>query len=403
MSDIEERLARLRPRPAPEEILRRAQGGATARRTLGWKEIPMTIAASALMALLVTVMWPQDPAKDKPAPAATQDDWMDGDMTKAEVDRIVGREAGHPPTLQKWLHELGSDDPTTRDAAQRELEKVLDLAIHDLREMKDAPDAEVRARVEKLIEAYGRRPKLAPAVARARKEGKPPAEWTSLFKRPFSGEIDWPKHLAAALDGDATAMGDVRAVGWHCAGALADAAQAGSAERRLAGRLLLREICAPLFEKRTRVTIDARPDNDAYGTSAYSFLFASQDADVHNNMVDLVYNGCGTLHFNPYGGAKNRIASLGEVDYAGVREAPEKGWLKDCVRPKQGHVYVFEGALATSVAMKKFAVKFVVVEVAAERVTIEWTPLGEMPKAPRMAGGGRAGTMGQCGGAHGER
>lgn len=150
-------------------------------------------------------------------------------------------------------------------------------------------------------------------------------------------------------------------------------------------------------EKRTKVVLEKRAGGE-YANSAYSFFLASRGAEVHRNMVDLFYGNCGLLHFNAYGGSGNRVARLGEVDYASVRKVPREGWLKGSVRPLARHVYVFDGGLATPEGTEKYAVKFVVTAVAPDSVTIEWTPLGEMPKPPGLAARmARAETAGLCG------
>ncbi|MGH7150198.1 MAG: hypothetical protein ACREIU_05855, partial [Planctomycetota bacterium] len=72
-------------------------------------------------------------------------------------------------------------------------------------------------------------------------------------------------------------------------------------------------------QKRTKVVLEKRSAGE-YGNSAYSYFFASRDAAAHLNYADLLFNNCGLLHFNVYPDAKNRLASLGKVDFAGVRK-----------------------------------------------------------------------------------
>ena len=59
------------------------------------------------------------------------------------------------------------------------------------------------------------------------------------------------------------------------------------------------------------LVLTRRANNNAYGTSAFSFRTATQDLAVHRNHVDLVFNGCGLLHFNPVGGMRSRVCDLG--------------------------------------------------------------------------------------------
>ncbi len=150
-------------------------------------------------------------------------------------------------------------------------------------------------------------------------------------------------------------------------------------------------------QKKTKVVLEKRSGGE-YGNSAYSFLFASRDAAVHRNYADLLLNNCGRLHFNVYGAARDRLASLGKVPFASVRKVPAEGWLKSPARPVVGNVYVFEGGDGMPDATGKVAVRFVVTAVAPDSVTIEWAPLGDMPKPPcRTTGTGAAGTTGKCG------
>ncbi|HET6202306.1 MAG TPA: hypothetical protein VFI25_05825 [Planctomycetota bacterium] len=150
-------------------------------------------------------------------------------------------------------------------------------------------------------------------------------------------------------------------------------------------------------EKRTKVVLTKRA-TQPYENSGYSFFFASRDPKVHRNYVDLLYGNCGLLHFNAYGGSRNRVASLGDVEYASVHAVPDHGWFKTSVRPRKGQVYVFDGGLPTPDGIEKYAVKFVITDLDSKSLTIEWTPLGEMPRAPgRTTRMGDAGAAGLCG------
>ncbi len=142
------------------------------------------------------------------------------------------------------------------------------------------------------------------------------------------------------------------------------------------------------------IVLTRRANNNAYGTSAYSFRTASQDVTEHRNYVDLVYNGCGSLHFNPCGGMRSEVADLGalalddEIDLEG-----DHNWADQFLIPQAGHLYLHkirsEGQTMT--------VKFRVDEVQPDKVSISWAAIKEVSGAPPA---GMAGTMGQCGGPH---
>ncbi|HKB15108.1 MAG TPA: hypothetical protein VKF62_03535 [Planctomycetota bacterium] len=154
---------------------------------------------------------------------------------------------------------------------------------------------------------------------------------------------------------------------------------------------------AAALQKKTKVVLQKRTGDD-YGNAGYSFLFSSRDPAVHRNYVDLLLNSCGLLHFNPYTSCRNRVASLGKVEFAGVKKLPTEGWLKTSVRPVEGSVYVFEGGISIPEITAKYAVKFVVTEVKVDSVTIEWAPLGDMPKAPgEKSRTAPVTAMGRCG------
>ena len=154
-------------------------------------------------------------------------------------------------------------------------------------------------------------------------------------------------------------------------------------------------VAAP--QKRTKVVLEKRSGGD-YGNAGYSFLFVTRDPAVHRNYVDLLLNSCGLLHFSTYSGTKNRVASLGKVDFGKVKKVPAEGWLKNSVRPVEGSVYVFEGGIAIPEITASYAVKFVVTEVKIDSVSIEWAPLGDMPKPPsEKTRTAAVGAMGKCG------
>lgn len=145
---------------------------------------------------------------------------------------------------------------------------------------------------------------------------------------------------------------------------------------------------APPAEKAARVTLVKRSDNDAYGKSAYSFRYASQDARDHKNAVDLIFNGCGNLHIAE-GGGTNRIVKTSVTKLSRVEEIPEAGWSSKCFSPEKGAVYVMQ----IEDSLQRFTIKLRVVDAKKDKVVIEWLPLRVLPAQER-------GTLGQCGGPH---
>ena len=136
----------------------------------------------------------------------------------------------------------------------------------------------------------------------------------------------------------------------------------------------------------TKVTLKKRADNGPYGSSAYSFRYASQELDTHRNDVDLVYNGCGQLHI---GGSKSRIVRVDAKKLADVEEIPKDGWRTSCITPEEGAVYLLE----VEDEHTKAAFKFVLTDVSEKAVKLEWAPFRDPHR-------GQAGTNAQCGGPH---
>jgi len=150
--------------------------------------------------------------------------------------------------------------------------------------------------------------------------------------------------------------------------------------------------------KSSSVVLTRRSDNGAYGTSAFSFRKDSQDVGEHRNYVDLVYNGCGLLHFNPCAGMDSRVADLGENDLGvKVEDDKERFWAEKAFPPEEGHVYLHK----VKCHNQTMTVKFRVNELSHDEIKIDWTIVKEL-SGPERAGG-MAGTMGQCGGAHAGR
>jgi hypothetical protein len=163
--------------------------------------------------------------------------------------------------------------------------------------------------------------------------------------------------------------------------------------RRTTACLLLASLLGIAFiqqpqqgEPVTKVALTKRLDNGAYKTSAYSFRYASQDLAVHKNHVDIVYNGCGSVHVSAHGGSKNTIARAEGKTLRDVKTAPTQGWQEKLV-PEKGACYV----LSIDTDECKMRVKLLVTDVSDKAVKFEWAQLPPQSEA---------GTLGQCGGPH---
>lgn len=149
-------------------------------------------------------------------------------------------------------------------------------------------------------------------------------------------------------------------------------------------------------QEKSDFTLKLRQDNGAYRGSEFSFRTNSQDIEKHQNYVDLIYNGCGTLHFNPVGQMANRVADLGEMEFA---DAPKKivgdeDWHQISIEPQEGHVYT----QIINAQGQKMLVQFRVDKVEQDSLAISWRTIEKLKG--RLGNRGRAGTMGQCGGQH---
>jgi len=139
----------------------------------------------------------------------------------------------------------------------------------------------------------------------------------------------------------------------------------------------------------SKLTLARRTDNAAYGRSAYSFRYATQDAAVHRNHIDLLYNGCGRLHVTAAPNSKNRIAKIAGKALRDVADLPTDGWQSQCIAPEKGALYVLDlddGELRSRVTL-------LVTDVSDKEVKLEWTPFRGRPD-------GDAATLGICGGPH---
>lgn len=149
--------------------------------------------------------------------------------------------------------------------------------------------------------------------------------------------------------------------------------------------------------KTHQVVLTRRTDNGAYGTSAFSFRKDTQDVAVHRNYVDLVFNGCGHLHFNPVSGTESRVADLGESEDLDVEYDEDKDhtWATQSFPPEEGHVYLHK----VKCLGQTMIVKYHITEVSRDQIKLNWQVVRELDGTDRT-GGGMGGTMGQCGGPH---
>lgn len=153
-----------------------------------------------------------------------------------------------------------------------------------------------------------------------------------------------------------------------------------------------------------KVILTRRANNGPYGTTAYSFRHQTQELNLHRNNVDIVFNGCGQLHINPHAGLQGGISDLGnveleKVELADLKKVPGQSWRRFCLPPIDGHVYLHEGRYLN----QRFVIAFKIKVIKPDRLELQWRSLGPQIVEDvkyRYVG---AGTMGQCGGAHGQR
>ena len=151
--------------------------------------------------------------------------------------------------------------------------------------------------------------------------------------------------------------------------------------------------------KSNSVVLTRRANNNAYGTSAFSFRKDSQDIAEHRNYVDLVFNGCGHFHFNPVPtDMQSRVADLGEqldmeIDYD-ESEDKDRFWAEQSFPPQEGHVYLH----MIKCKDQTMTVMYRINEVSSDEIKLDWKIVKEL--SGTEADGGNAGTMGQCGGSH---
>ena len=153
-----------------------------------------------------------------------------------------------------------------------------------------------------------------------------------------------------------------------------------------------------------KLILTRRANNGPYGTTAYSFRHQTQELNLHRNNVDIVFNGCGQLHINPHAGLQGRISDLGNVELdkialADVKKVPQQSWRRFCLPPTDSHVYLHEGRYLN----QRFTIAFKIKVIKPDRLEMQWRSLDQQlieDVKYRYVG---AGTMGQCGGMHGQR
>ncbi len=252
MTELEERLAALQPRRAPDEIWSRARSGVKrAPRHIAIREVPMMIAAAAFIAVVLQVVAQHQEQPKGATTPAQEGPWMDRETSVRDLSPEQSREAA------KLIDELGSEEQERRDAASSALRAQIGTAIPLVRKALDHADSEVAFRAKQLVvdwEKATRNRKLADAVDRAAKKALAQEHWTVRLKRPQAGEIDWRTHALAALKGDAVATEDFLAVGWHAASLVRGVADGESPALRARARNLLWAMVAQLFLETKTVT-----------------------------------------------------------------------------------------------------------------------------------------------------
>jgi hypothetical protein len=386
MSDLEKQLRRFPTLEAPDRVWERIRRRAHPRRRY-FKEAIMSTAAAGLLAwLALALMWTPTPPPER-GPAHSQDgaEWLDREPAETDLppnDRIV---------IEALLVDLGSDSPARREAAEKLLEARLDPAIPLLRKAATSDNLAVQTSASTLIRRWEegrRRVPLLRLLAEARQEAKPGEDYSDLARR--------------AVEGDADAVGKIRKIGWPAAGAVADAAGKATVAAQLRVRRLLQDLLLPrLHGLPQALTLQLRAKNaQTYGDSAYSFRYATGDADAVKNNIDLVYNPCGLIHFTPYGGTQTFVVDAGKLPLDQVTTMPKQGWRQaSCIQPRLGHVYIVD----IHAGGETYAYRFLVKALTAGSIGLEWAPIGEPRQAPPMNPlQGKNGIFGTCGGNHQE-
>ena len=151
-------------------------------------------------------------------------------------------------------------------------------------------------------------------------------------------------------------------------------------------------------KKPVAVQLDLRSRRGAYGTTAYSFRYATGDAKAAKNRMDIWVCHNGDIHAR----RKGRIADLGKKSLARVKTIPSEAPWGRTAPIVAGHTYVVHCLDARD---RDFYVKCRVKSYARGSVDLEWTLLtggfgapADIHVAGSVAGGaGADGTDGLCG------
>lgn len=126
-------------------------------------------------------------------------------------------------------------------------------------------------------------------------------------------------------------------------------------------------------KKPAKVRLSMRTTNGSYGSSAYSFVYASGNMRKYKNRVDIWY--CHNQDFHVPG----KIVDIGKSSLAKVKTIPLEAAWKQTVRAKKGHTYVLRCGPSDR---RDFFVAFTVRALKRDVVEIEWTLLAGGLNAP---------------------
>jgi hypothetical protein len=342
--------------------------------------------AAAMIAVLGYLLGHAPAPAPRPAPMqpAGQDTaWLEREPSLEDLapqDRTV---------VEALVGDLGTGSGSRRDAAAQLLEARLEVAIPVLRKAVQSDNPELKARAKALLDTWEQarqRRSLTDLLARARAEGQPKEEWKELARK--------------VVAGDEPALREASAAGWAIAPLVADLGAGASGRDQIRLRAFLKDLLLPLTHPRSTFLLTRKQAQADYGTSAASFRYATSNPQKCKNMIDVVYNNCGLLHFTPYGSTASFVADAGEGSLEQLRELPTQGWHRaNCLLPKNGHSY----ALEIREDGVSYTFKFHVIDLSSESVTLEWSGIGESrtPKPISPLQGG-AGVFPLCGGRHNE-
>lgn len=117
-------------------------------------------------------------------------------------------------------------------------------------------------------------------------------------------------------------------------------------------------------KKPVRVVLTVRKKNGAYGTSAYSFRYATRDALACKNRVDIWPSFNGDFHVR-----RNRIADIGKTRLSKVAGIPGGVSWQQMIPIKTGHTYVMH---CLDRRDRDFYVKLHVVSANDDQVAFDW-------------------------------